>query len=101
MILSDALFSITSEIRDINKANGWYDTTRDFATDTALLHSEVSEAFEAWRKDEPGHVKEEMADIFIRLIDSCDRLSIDLAEAVIAKCKKNRTRSYRHGGKRV
>ena len=100
-IIEDALFIITTEVHAINYQNGWYDVPRDFSTDIALLHSEVSEAFEAWRKDDPHHVGEELADIFIRLIDTCDRSGINLAQAYFAKRRKNKTRSYRHGGKRV
>ena len=99
--LDDSLFIAAAVVRNINQRNGWYDVPRDFATDIALLHSEVSEVFEAWRKDEPGHVAEELADVFIRLIDTCDRAGVSLARAFSEKCKKNLTRSYRHGGKRV
>ena len=99
--LEDMLFLCAAEIRNINRQNGWYDVARDFPTDIALLHSEVSELFEAWRKDQLGHMAEEAADVFIRLIDTCDRSGINLATAYFEKCRKNRTRSYRHGGKRV
>ena len=100
-LIEDALFIVATEVHAINQRNGWFDVSRDFSADIALLHSEVSEAFEAWRKDDIHHLGEELADIFIRLIDTCDRAGINLAQAYFAKCRKNRTRSYRHGGKRV
>jgi hypothetical protein len=46
-----------AEIHDVNASNGWHDTERTFGEGMALLHSEVSEAFEAWRDWglEPSH----------------------------------------------
>jgi hypothetical protein len=38
-----------TEVREVNEANGWHDTERTFGDGTALLHSEVSEMFEAYR----------------------------------------------------
>ena len=35
----------------INQANGWYDTARAFGDEIALLHSEVSEVYEAYRNN--------------------------------------------------
>lgn len=45
------LNTLTAYIRDVNVTNGWYDDERPFGTDIALLHSEVSEAYEAYRDD--------------------------------------------------
>lgn len=36
-------------VYQVNKANGWFDDDRSAGTDLALLHSEVSEMFEAYR----------------------------------------------------
>jgi hypothetical protein len=38
-----------TEIHEVNKANGWHDDPRSFGDGAALLHSEVSEMFEAYR----------------------------------------------------
>lgn len=38
-----------AEVREVNEANGWHDTERTFGDEAALLHSEVSEMFEAYR----------------------------------------------------
>lgn len=37
-------------VEAVNVKNGWFDKDRTFGDDIALLHSEVSEAFEAFRK---------------------------------------------------
>lgn len=101
LCLDESLVKAAAEVKEINVANGWYDEAREFPTDIALLHSEVSEAFEAYRNGDNRNLTEEMADIFIRLLDSCDRLGVNLAFAFTAKCRKNRERDYRHGGKKV
>jgi hypothetical protein len=78
----------------------------------------VSEALEAWRRwgtddathdaeypdrlnPKPEGVGSEFADIFIRLLDDCDRFGIDLRAEYERKMSYNRTRAYRHGGKRA
>lgn len=47
--MAKTLLEWQTEIREINEANGWHDTERTFGDGTALLHSEVSEMFEAYR----------------------------------------------------
>jgi NTP pyrophosphatase (non-canonical NTP hydrolase) len=97
------------EIIGINMANGWNVTTPDSWADEAykvpavlaLIHSEVSEALEAFRKDDPENFAEEMADVVIRVLDCTHGLGIDLGMAVLEKLEVNRGRGHRHGGKRV
>jgi NTP pyrophosphatase (non-canonical NTP hydrolase) len=104
----------------INKAKGWYSQEVSFLDAMCLLHSEVSEAVEAWRNwgtedattqaidqgeghalPKPEGVGSEFADILIRLLDDCDRFGIDLEAEFERKLAFNMTRSYRHGGKRA
>jgi NTP pyrophosphatase (non-canonical NTP hydrolase) len=67
----------------------------------ALMHSELSECLEAIRGNIPwgekGCESEELADLFIRLMDYCGRFGIDLARAVHEKQLKNLQRPFRHG----
>lgn len=57
----------------ISKMNGFWDEDVDvhfLLSKLALLHSEVSETLEAIRKDKgEGYILEELADIYIRLVD--------------------------------
>lgn len=111
-----AIKVMTREVREVNEANGWHDTDRTVGDGLALIHSEVSEWLEAYRRwgfeDATGRMGElddtpckpegvgsEAADVLIRLLDECDRQGIDLAAEYRRKIAHNRVRGYRHGGK--
>ena len=70
----------------------------------AMIHSEVSEVLEALRKSKGADVvADEMADIFIRLVDLYSLLrrtgevNVPLAEAITKKMNVNVTRPKMHG----
>lgn len=77
----------------------------------ALLHSEVAEASEDIRtgdmtvrvneKGKPEGFPTELVDMFIRGMDLAEALGIDLELEIARKHAFNKTRSYRHGGKRA
>lgn len=55
-----------------------------------------------WSQDKlpkPIGFPTEVADVFIRLLDTCERHNIDLVAETEAKLAFNATRGYRHGGK--
>ena len=92
-----------NELRDlchqVAKEHGWWDEERSFGDLIALVHSEVSEALEDYRKGNNEHIPEELADILIRVFDMCGYYGYDLEKAVIDKIEKNKGRPYRHGNK--
>lgn len=49
----------------------------------------------------PEGVPIELADVIIRILDTCAENGIDIESAITAKMAYNEGRSYRHGGKRA
>lgn len=113
-------------VKQNNMNAGWFDDERSFGDEIALIHSEVSEALEAFRDHEfrdythdgyeyrnqgpcpksgcackPEGVGSEFADILIRLLDSCERHKINLDFEMERKIAYNKTRSYKHGNKKL
>lgn len=64
-----------------------------------LIHSEVSEALEAYRNANMENFAEELADTAIRVMDLAEAMNIDLQAEIVKKHLFNLKRSYRHGGK--
>lgn len=80
--------------------HGWWDEDRKTPELLCLIHSEVSEALEAYRKGDDDNLGEELADVAIRLMDMCEAFNIDLEAEIMKKHDYNKSRPYRHGGKR-
>jgi NTP pyrophosphatase (non-canonical NTP hydrolase) len=98
---------------------GWWDSERNFGESLALIHSEVSEVLEDWRRhrpmneivwtkqfdasenkfirNKPDGIPIELADIIIRVLDLCAFYEIDIDAAIKEKMAFNEARSYRHG----
>lgn len=110
--------------------HGWWEEDRNFGELIALMHSELSEALEEYRNghkpdetyyncncdrvsnepltkhcrncgDKPEGIPSELADVVIRVFDTCGRYGIDLEEAIRTKMVYNKTRPYRHGKKKA
>lgn len=76
-----------------NKLAKGFNTT-DVPLEFALTHAEVSEAFEAYRKD-PDQLGEELADVLLYVASIAEMTGVDLDTAVEAKIAKNARRTYR------
>lgn len=61
-----------------------------------LVVTEVSEAAEAVRHNDPTNFKEEIADTFIRLLDIVGIMGIDIAQEINDKMLINETRPIKH-----
>lgn len=113
---------LVSAAYETSKNKGWWDLPEGWPADMAyepntgeklmLVVTELSEAMEDYRKGLPLDVIQiaggkpegfpiELADAVIRIADLCGYLGIDLNTAIIQKLEYNKTRSFRHGGKRA
>ena len=109
------------EIRETNAEKGWVSEVTEempfmFSEKMLLIISEIIEALEEWRNgrgvneiyfnevgnnDKPEGVPIEIADAVIRIFDFCEANKIDLENVLRMKMRYNKTRAFRHGGKRV
>lgn len=111
---------------------GWWslqkDGDRNFPEQLALMHSELSEILEEYRKfgldkekfiyervtvyqntykgnipkeKKPEGIAVEFADLLIRVFDTCEKYNIPLEKALKIKMKFNETREFRHGNKKA
>lgn len=106
-----AIMTLIQICHGSSQAKGWHPSENEptFGEQIALIHSEVSEALEAYRDwgiypnitsgGKTEGVPSELADILIRVFDTAGKQKIDLGRALIDKISFNFTRQHRHGGK--
>lgn len=69
----------------------------NIAEKIALIHSEISEAFDAYRHqniDGKDGFKEELGDALQRILHLCGALNIDIEQSIIKKIESNRGRNW-------
>lgn len=102
----------SDEIHQNAVDHGWWENgSRNIPELLMLVVSEVSEALEAFRRDEmetyytpegkPEGFWTELSDAVIRIMDLAGAYNVDLEHIIALKHEYNKTRSYRHGGKRA
>lgn len=103
---------VAKQIHENAVEHGWWDEERGFPEILALVHSEVSEALEEYRNGreateiyfgdngKPEGIPIELADVIIRIFDYCGYARIDIDAAITQKHEYNKSRPYRHGGKK-
>jgi NTP pyrophosphatase (non-canonical NTP hydrolase) len=103
--LAAALMNFGSIVNEQMNAQGFWESDNT-GEKIALMHSELSEALEADRKDlESDHIpgfsglEEELADVIVRIVDFAVQKNLRLSEALISKMRFNLSRPYRHGKK--
>lgn len=106
MKLTDHTLNIQMlEVHDLACAKGFWDKA-NFVQCLMLIASEIFECFAAVRnpvilpsRKLPGmtEVAEELADAYIRILDTAAGFRIDLQAAIDAKHEYNKTRPYKHG----
>ncbi len=112
------LRNLQKQIHEDNIQNGWWGSDEEPIL-AEVLFNIIGEGFEAWQEyrdnrdldevyysidsngnEKPEGIPIEIADIIIRALDAAEAWEIDLSEAINEKLAYNRTRGYRHGGKR-
>lgn len=116
---------LQKEVHQLAKSKGWYDEglIKSPLECHMLVVSEICEAVEEVRKGMPDiyqrvgnalvypdgvwneHIKPEgeaieLADAVIRILDYCEYQGINLEQAIKLKHEYNKSRPYRHGGKK-
>ena len=103
----DVTNMMAGHVHDIAKRKGWYDKERNPLELLCLIHSEISEACEAFRHGNPpsdqvpefSHAEIELADAVIRILDMAAHYEWDIGGAIRCKIEFNQSRTKRHGGK--
>lgn len=94
---------LCKEAHQTAKEHGFWEGEKNIGEVIALMHSELSEAFEAYRNgkyiDESHGLFVELADCVIRIFDFAGANNIDLDFLIRKKMEYNKTRPFKHNKK--
>src|SRR4030042_6508519 len=92
------LKELQKEVHRNARDHGFWTNSHNIGEKIALIHSEISEALEAYRQSQPlSSVAEELADTVIRILDLAEYLGMDIQSAIEEKHKINMNRLFLHG----
>jgi NTP pyrophosphatase (non-canonical NTP hydrolase) len=93
---TDGLNARVAQVRALADAKGFSSAPERIWEMLALIHTEVSEATDAYKKGEPlDHVGEELIDAVIRIFHLLSALDLDADALFDAKMARNWQRPYR------
>lgn len=96
-IKGQSLTELCQTCHSIAKSKGFWDEERNIGEALMLVVTELAEAMEGYRHQDHDNFREELADTFIRLMDLCGGLDIDIEAEIAKKCETNKGRPYKHG----
>jgi NTP pyrophosphatase (non-canonical NTP hydrolase) len=84
------------EVRQLADGKGFSSDPERVWEMLALIHTEISEATDAYKKGEPmDHIGEELTDAIIRILHLMSALNLDAEQLFLEKMKKNWERPYK------
>ncbi len=91
--------TLIEEAHSNAREKGFWDEEQTFATKAMLIVTELAEAVESDRNNNITNLREEIADVFIRMADLCggDNRLKSIEEAIKAKMERNKERPRLHG----
>jgi NTP pyrophosphatase (non-canonical NTP hydrolase) len=91
------LNKLALEIRKWREEKGFETSWRNMPEKLMLVVTEVSEAMEAYRYEDLTGFASEIADSFIRLLDICGSVNINIEDEISSKMEANKKRPFKHG----